>query len=401
MAENQKPLTLDELNERVRSSVGSNLNKWNEDYTRSIMKIKGARPDLPPQIFDDMIEARKANLPELVDKIATLSRYREETVGGVVMQSQLDGKFLERESANLYAEFSGKVFEEVKGKNIARGVDKELSDSQVKAAFLDVNKDNGSLLKQAFKGVYDEDKGGAQWGGLLGGIGGLLLGMSIGGGFEGGLMGIITAVVVAMIGVWAGNKLSETFFPAKASSVEPSVEKGLERKREGEAQGQQQEKAQDKTPAGIPITIDGKEIKPDGDVKVFSVNKAGESVALDKVGEGDMVVTVDSKGKVTNFAVANKDGKLEYPNLKEIKLEKEVVFGKDDIQFGGSKKVATISEDAKQKLGGLRDEWTKALLEKGTSMSQPQPQGANVKIDQIAVARNIPSVPQAAQNTIG
>ena len=469
MAEDKKPLTLDEVNARQKRITEVQMEKYKNEYNRILDIAQKKNPSLPSEIFSDIKETRERLLPELTEKFVVLRQSSERKMGDIVEIVGPNEKEVNSIQIQLNNEFERRVAEKVKENNLARGASKgekpELSTAQVKSAYEAVGKEKPGIMSVVSRSVYDEDKGGAQWGGIIGGIAGLLFGMSLGGGLDGGLMGILTAVFVAAIGVWGGNKLSETFFPAKGPSVETEVGKGKAIEKGGVEQGQGKEQQQ-KDGAPAPEVAPAPEQKPQAekvpepvvmgarvasqsnqqvqlsksrDETTFFVDKELKLTPKTEGESGLMMVTVNKNGLVTRLAVADQDGKFNNNDkINPVVIPEDIVFKKDDSlsslsskykndflvnipvidrkdgkKVEGSKVVSSkdvnpeysidlTSDDSKQKLSSLKEAWAKSLIEKGVTPPQPQ-QGSEVSHNEIAMlsSQSTPSTIVSPQKGLG
>ncbi len=220
-------MTPDEYNSKKRDEIEKRFTAWNAQVEKDIKIAKVNNGYLPPEIFDELVTSRKSYLSNLIDKLA--DNHKAAPDGRLPNEQQ--AKILD---VQAFCNFNELVDQDVKKKHRAAHPNEngETLDSQVEKAEI-VSKlatppSNGkSIFTTIRKTVYDEDKDGFQWGGIIGAIGGLMLGNSIGGGFNGGVIGVVMMVVATVIGGFLGKGAAEAMTsPTPTTSAKPEEKRG-------------------------------------------------------------------------------------------------------------------------------------------------------------------------------
>lgn len=395
--------TLDDYNKAVLDKVNRDLTKANEGFIASVVAAKKKSPHISPHLFDDMIEASNNLLPDFIKQTAEAQKAIEVN-GKTATAATLNDTFINNEIYKAQIEFQDKIRDEAKRKNTNRGIDKVVQDAQVDEAFKLTQNElpKKGILGSIASSFYDGEKG-VQWGGIGGAIVGLFLGSSLFGGMEGGLMGIVAMIALAVAGAFAGNMVSEKFFPAKTpeKTTDLSQGKGLS---QGQTVGQGKSVAAgatvDTAKGNVPaeaaveeqndqlVFLGAKGMPLKG--QTFYVDKDGKMLSKSDASSGLIKVTVDGKGSVTSFDVADEKGVFKFKD-QDIPIslpDGKGVFKVESKTFEPKKGVDVSyidlsTPDSRSQLDSVRDAWNKKIEEfdkallKGASREKGSEQGAD------------------------
>lgn len=396
--EKKEQPSVDSLNKGVLEAVNKDFTKWNDEFAVSVEAAKKNNAHISPQIFDDMLAARKAFLPELIEKVA---KAREVQGNG----AQYEKDWINNQTYKAQQEFEAKVKQRIMDGN-KDGMKPDLFNNQVEEAYKLTEKGlpKKGILGSIVGSVYNE-KDGIQWGGIGGAVLGLFLGSSLFGGMEGGLMGIVAMIALAVAGAFAGNMVSEKFFPAKTPEKTTDLTQG---------KGLTQEQAVGKSkgvvagatiPAAVEATTveEGAPAKPKAEERndnlvflglngspmekqTFFVDKDGKMLFKSDASSGLIKVTVDSKGAVTSFDVADEKGVFKFKD-QDIPISlpdgKGVFKVESKTNEGVSGSYIDLNTShSRSQLDSLRDAWNKKIEEfdkallKGAADEKGSEQGA-------------------------
>ncbi len=247
------PYSVDKVNEINKEVIEKNTTEWLNNTERNLKIAREKFQNIPSEVFDHLIEARKAHISEFTEKLAAAHKVHEDpdveknhNKRGVA-PDQMTVRALTCQAAY---EFNKQVDDDVKQKYYASRPNEkhEVLDDQIKRAKIAAGLENqasgsSELFSNIGKAFYDKEKGGIQWGGIAGGIAGYVLSSIFG---AGGALGAIIALVMTGIGVYYGNKFADNYkadtLAERAPGVEPERGKGKEKGNDRGTQPEQEQK---------------------------------------------------------------------------------------------------------------------------------------------------------------
>ncbi len=211
----------------MRARIEQEAIKSNTEMEAAISYAKAHNPKIDRQIFQDIIDARGQELQWFVKNFAESSKV-DPTNGAEKTEDWLRAQKIKAEE-----EMQTRVLQSVKALNYQRHPEattpeqKAKLDIQVAEAYAAIKREvpSPSVTDMVTKPFYDNEKGGAQKGGIFGGLAGLVAGIFLTGGLEGGFMGIIATALLTVAGVWAGNKIVESYDASNSTPTTPKDEK--------------------------------------------------------------------------------------------------------------------------------------------------------------------------------
>jgi len=221
------PYTVDEVNEKNAGKVQKNLTRLNEAAEKKLDIAQASTNKVPKEVFDYIKEARKAHLPELIARVTEAHKVREDPEGknkrGFAPHPTDAGIAIQQANINFARQVDNDVKEKYYANNPAN-LKHEILDEQVRQANREAGLEaapsgSNKLFSNMKKAIYDEDKNGFQWGGIVGGVVGFGLSTLFG---AGGILGTVIALVMTMIGVSLGNQVADNY---KADVGPPVVPK--------------------------------------------------------------------------------------------------------------------------------------------------------------------------------
>lgn len=241
------PYSVDKVNEINKEVIETNATNWNNDAEQKLSIARERFRNIPSDVFNYLIEARKAHLSEFTEKLAEAHKVLEDPTGKNKRGIPPHPNYVRAMECEAEYQFNKQVDEDVKQKYYASRPNEkhEVLDDQIKrakvAAGLEGQASGSSeLLDNAIGSVYDKKRGGVQWGGIVGGVVGYIASSMFG---AGGMIGTILAVLMTGIGIYMGNKVADNYKnDTLAGSAKPPAEKTPGRERKPE-QGQEPEKA--------------------------------------------------------------------------------------------------------------------------------------------------------------
>lgn len=232
---------------RADSRFVVDMDKMSDDEKKTYRN--GA--NIPYQILDDMIDARRQVLPHRIKEITELQKLYPDGIPG-------HPDFINPRISEIESKYDQAVIDIVRAKHYNRsgGVNKELLDTEVNSAFnlVDgyIEKENKSVTSKVTKSVYDKEKGGLQTGGVIGAVLGFIAGSVFAP--ANGIMGLILGLVGAVLGAYVGNTMFDNKNPAYKGAATPPPRGKSNGQEKSEGKGQELEKGQD-TGAGKQETI--------------------------------------------------------------------------------------------------------------------------------------------------